>query len=72
MLSWLQSIQNETLVFQTTLLRSSLSLRHHAHGLLAEHLMHMAHKIGNTYGVLKSSSDWLNYTGFLGDVCRVL
>ncbi len=31
--------------------------------------MHMAHLSGNTSGVLKSSSDWLNYTGFLGDVC---
>ncbi len=31
--------------------------------------MHMAHKSGNTSGVSKSSSDWLNYTGFLGDVC---
>ncbi len=29
----------------------------------------MAHKSGNTSGVSKSSSDWLNYTGFLGDVC---
>ncbi len=35
--------------------------------------MHMAHKSGNTSGVSKSSSDWLNYTGFPGDVwCRVL
>ncbi len=25
-------------------------------------------KRGNTSGVSKSSSDWLNYTGFLGDV----
>ncbi len=47
----------------------SLSLRRHAHGPLAERLMHMAHKIGNTSGVSKSSSDWLNYTGFPGDVC---
>ncbi len=30
--------------------------------------MQMAHLAGNTSGVLKSS-DWLNYTGFLGDVC---
>ncbi len=29
----------------------------------------MAHKSGNTSGVSKSSSDWLNYTGFQGDVC---
>ncbi len=37
----------------------SLSLRRHAHahGTLAKHLMHMAHKSGNTSGVLKSSSD---------------
>ncbi len=42
----------------------SLSLRHHAHGPLAERLMHMEHKSGNTSGVSKSSSDWLNYTGF--------
>ncbi len=50
----------------------SPSLRCHAHGPLniniAEHLMHMAHKSGNT-SVLKSSSDWLNYTGLPGDVC---
>ncbi len=32
-------------------------------------LMHMAHLSGNTSGVSKSSSDWLNYTGFPGDVC---
>ncbi len=32
--------------------------------------MHMAHLSGNT-GVSKSSSDWLNYTGFPGDVCVV-
>ncbi len=31
----------------------------------------MAHKSGNTSGVSKSSSDWLNYTGFPGDVCVV-
>ncbi len=41
----------------------SLSLRRHAHGL-----MHMAHLSGNISGVSKSSSDWLNYTGFPGDV----
>jgi len=45
---------------------SSLSLRRHAHGpTLAERLVHFS---GNTSGVSKSSSDWLNYTGFLGDV----
>ncbi len=38
-------------------------------GTLAKRLMHMAHKSGNISGVLKSSSDWLNYTGFPGDVC---
>ncbi len=48
---------------------SSLGLRRHAHGPLAKHLMHMAHKSGNTSGVSKSSSDWLNYTGFPGDAC---
>ncbi len=32
----------------------------------------MAHFSGNTSGVSKSSSDWLNYTGFPGDVCVVL
>ncbi len=47
----------------------SLSLRRHTHGTLAKRLMHMGHKSGNTSGVSKSSSDWLNYTGFLGDVC---
>ncbi len=31
--------------------------------------MHMAHKSGNTSVESKSSSDWLNYTGFPGDVC---
>ncbi len=29
----------------------------------------MAHKSGNTSGVSKSSRDWLNYTGFPGNVC---
>ncbi len=40
-----------------------------SHGPLAKRLMHMAHLSGNTSGVSKSSSDWLNYTGFPGDVC---
>ncbi len=31
--------------------------------------MHMVLLSGNTSGVSKSSSDWLNYTGFPGDVC---
>ncbi len=31
--------------------------------------MHMVHFSGNTSGVSKSSSDWLNYTGFPRDVC---
>ncbi len=43
----------------------------HAHGPLAKHLMHMVHLSGNTSVVLKSSSNWLNYTGFPGDVCVV-
>ncbi len=47
----------------------SLILRRHAHEPLAERLMHTAHKRENTSGVSKSSSDWLNYTGFPGDVC---
>ncbi len=38
---------------------------------LAESLMHITHKIRNTLGVPKSSSDWINYTGFPGDVCVV-
>ncbi len=50
-------------------LSPSLSLRRHAHGPLAKRLMRMAHLSGNTSGVSKSSSDWLNYTGFPGDVC---
>ncbi len=29
----------------------------------------MTHLSGNTSGVSKSSSDWLDYTGFPGDVC---
>lgn len=37
--------------------------------MLAELLMHMADKVGNTLGVSKSPSDWSNYTGFLQDVC---
>ncbi len=40
--------------------------------MLANHLMHMAHKSGNTSGVSKSPSDWLNSTGFPGDVCVAL
>ncbi len=36
------------------------SLRRHAHGPLAKRLMHTAHFSGNTSGVSKSSSDWLN------------
>ncbi len=47
----------------------SLSLRRHAPGPLAKRLMHMAHFSGNTSGVSKSSSNWLDYTGFPGDVC---
>ncbi len=47
----------------------SLSLRHHSHRTLAKCLMHMAHLSGNTSGVSKSSSDWLDYTGFPGEVC---
>ncbi len=47
---------------------TSLSLRRHAHGPLAKRLMHMVHLSRNTSVVLKSSSDWLNYTGFPGDV----
>ncbi len=31
--------------------------------------MHMVHLSGNTSVVSKSSLDWLNYTGFPGDVC---
>ncbi len=48
---------------------ASLSLRRHAHVPLAKRLMHMVHLSGNTSGVSKSSSDWLDYTGFPGDVC---
>ncbi len=48
---------------------SILSLKHEAHRTLAEHLMHTAHLAGNTSGVLKLSLNWLDYTGFLGDVC---
>ncbi len=45
------------------------SLRCHAHGPLAKCLMHKAHLAGNTSGVSKSSSDWLDYTGFPGETC---
>ncbi len=31
--------------------------------------MHMAHLSGNISEVSKSSSDWLNYTGFPADEC---
>ncbi len=41
-----------------------------AHRALAKRLMHMVHLSGNTSGVSKSSSDWLNYTG--RRVCCVL
>ncbi len=47
----------------------SLSLRCHAHGPLAKRLMHMVHLSGNNPRVSKSLSDWLDYTGFPGDVC---
>ncbi len=40
-----------------------------AHGWLAKRLMHMVHFSGNTSVVSKSSSYWLNYTAFPGDVC---
>ncbi len=33
--------------------------------------MHMVHLSGNTSAVSKSSLDWLNCTGFVGDVCVV-
>lgn len=48
--------------------KTILRLRRHAHGLLAERLIHMAHKMVNTSEVFKSSSDWLNSTRFLRDV----
>ncbi len=41
----------------------------HACRQLAKCLMHTTHLDGNTSGVSKSSSDWLEYTVFLGDVC---
>ncbi len=51
------------------LLAFSLSLRCPAHGPLAKRLMHVVHLTGITSGVSKSLSDWLNYTGFPGDLC---
>ncbi len=39
---------------------------YNAHGPLAKRLMHMVHFSRNTSVVSKSSSDWLNYTGFSG------
>ncbi len=48
---------------------SILSPKCHSHRALDERLMHTAHLAGNTSGVSKSSSDWLDYTGFPGDVC---
>ncbi len=44
-------------------------LKRHTHGALAKRLMHIVHLSGNTSGVLKLSSDWLNSTGFPGDMC---
>jgi len=35
----------------------------HAYGTLAKRLMHMVHLSGNTSGMLKLSSDWLNFIG---------
>ncbi len=43
-----------------------LILRRHALRMLAQHLI--KHKMGNNSGVSKSSSDWLNFTGFPGDM----
>ncbi len=40
-----------------------------AHRTLAKRLMHIAHISGNTSRVSKSSSNWLNYRGFPGDLC---
>ncbi len=37
--------------------------------LLAKCLMHRVHLSVNNSGVSMSPSDWLNYTGFQGDVC---
>ncbi len=48
--------------------QSAMDIRRHTHGPLAEGLMHAAHLAENTSGISKLSSDWLNYTGFLGDV----
>ncbi len=53
----------------TAICSSASSRTHHVHGQLAKRLMHMAHLSGNTSGVSKPSSDWLNYSGFPGDVC---
>lgn len=41
----------------------------HSHRPLAKRLMHMGYKSRNTSGVSKSSSDWLNSTGFPRDAC---
>ncbi len=62
--------QSEPIIINDTVYTGcSLSLRRHTHGPLAKGLMHMAHLSGNTSGVSKSSLDWLNYTGFPGDLC---
>ncbi len=47
---------------------ASISLRLRRHGPLAKRLMHIS---GSTSGVSMSSSDWLNYAEFPGDVCVV-
>ncbi len=52
----------------TSLSLASLSLRRHSHGPLEKCLMHMVQLFVST-SVVSKSSDWLNYTGVLGDVC---
>lgn len=54
-----------SLAINITVNHNSLSLRCHVHGSSAERLMLKAHKMGNAWGVSKSSSDLLNSPGFL-------
>ncbi len=56
--------QNPRVLWPSIDSKGSLSLRSHTHRRL-----NMAHLSGDTSGVSKSSSDRLDYTWFLGDVC---
>ncbi len=58
-------MSNSVYKFTTTFRLSVVSA---SDGPLAKRLMHTGHLSGHTSGVLKSSADWFNYSGFPGDV----